>query len=84
MQFDEFTDGDGPVEVDVADVGGDAVPAAPLGGGGIRGLVDPFEQLAAVDRADDAGVGGLDEEPMDRLVAGPVLIGRCGRIGLWE
>ena len=41
---DEFTDADWPVEVNVADVGGDAVAATLLGGGGgVGNLVDPFE-----------------------------------------
>ena len=78
VQFDEFTDGDRPVEVDIADVGGDAVATTPPGGRSVGGLVDPLEQPAAVDRADDAGVGGFDEETMDGFVATrPVRVGCC-------
>jgi hypothetical protein len=43
VHFDKFTHTDGPVEVKVAHGGGDAVTATPLRGGGMGGLVDPFE-----------------------------------------
>ena len=43
VHFDKFTDADGPVEVNVADGGDDAVAATPLCGGGVGSLVDPFE-----------------------------------------
>jgi hypothetical protein len=43
VQFDEFTDADGPIEVDVADACGDTVAGTPLCGSGAGGLVDPFE-----------------------------------------
>ena len=42
VHFDEFTDADGPVEVNVADGGGDAA-ATPVCGDGVGSIVDPFE-----------------------------------------
>ena len=69
VQFDEFTHADGPVEVNVADAGGDAGAATPLCGDGVGGLVDPFEQRAAVDGADVAGVSRSDEDAVNCLVA---------------
>ena len=43
VQLDEFTDADEPVEVKASDVGGDAVAATPLRGGGVGRLADPFK-----------------------------------------
>lgn len=42
--------------------------SAPLGGGSVGDFVDPFEKLAAVDGADNAGVGALDGEPVCSFV----------------
>jgi|SRR6185312_1905328 hypothetical protein len=42
-QLDEIADPDGPVQMQVADVGGEAVATAPLCGGGVGGIVDPLE-----------------------------------------
>jgi hypothetical protein len=43
VNFDKFTNADGPVEMKVANGGGDAVAATPLCGGGVGSRVDPFE-----------------------------------------
>src|ERR1700752_3066613 len=69
LDFDKFPDADGPVEVNIADRGGDAAAAAPLCGGGIGGVVDPFEQFPSVDEAEGADVGALDAGAVVHLVA---------------
>jgi hypothetical protein len=68
LQFDEFTDADGPVEVKVADGGDDAPIATPLCGNAMGGLVDPVEKCAAVDESGDADIRGLDAEAVSCLV----------------
>jgi hypothetical protein len=77
VQFDEFTDADGPVEMGVADVGGDAAAVTPLCGNGVGGLVDPSEQRAAVDGAAVAGVSGVTRKR--RIVLWPWVFG--GTVG---
>ena len=82
VHFDKFIDADGPVEVNVADGGDDAVAATPLCGGGVGSLIDPFEESAAVDEADDADISGLDTEEVDCRVAARLWwAGRLGALG---
>lgn len=69
VELDQLTDVDRPVKMDIANIGGDTVSAAPLSSRGEGHFVDPFEQLAAVHRADRAGVDGFDQEPVNGLVA---------------
>ena len=80
VQFDEFTDADGAVEVNVADAGDDAAAATPLCGDGVGGLVDPLEQRAAADGAAVAGVTMGDQEAADCPVAEGVRW--CRRLGV--
>jgi hypothetical protein len=68
LQFDDFTDADGPVEVKVADGGYDAIAATPLCGNAMGGLVDPVEKCAAVDESGDADIRGLDADAVSCLV----------------
>ena len=69
VELDQLTDVDRPVKMDIANIGGDTVSAAPLSSRGEGHFVDPFEQLAAVHRADRSGVDGFDQEPVNGLVA---------------
>src|SRR5262245_33382758 len=48
LYLDLFPDGDGPVEMQGTDRRHDAAAATPLSGGGVAGMVDPFEQRAGV------------------------------------
>jgi hypothetical protein len=80
VEFDEFTDADGAVEVNVADAGDDAAAATPLYGDGVGGLVDPLEQRAAADGVVVAGVTMGDQEAADCPVAEGVRW--CRRLGV--
>ena len=72
VQFDEFADADGAIEVEVTDGRGHAVAAAPVGGGGEGRVIDPFEQCATVDEPVDADICRHDTVAVDCLVAARV------------
>ncbi len=68
VQHDSFADGDGTVEVEVADRPHHALARTPQLGGGFGELLQPSEQCSAVDDAETADVVATHDEPVNHLV----------------
>ena len=69
VQVDEFAGADGPVEVEVGDVGGHTVSATPLRGDGAACFVYPFQKRRAVHDSDHADIGRPHTEALNQRVA---------------
>src|SRR6185369_7964574 len=70
--LDVVTEADRPAEPDPGDVGGDDVRPRPFAATRVRRLVDPPQDLAAVDGVPTAIGGGCEEAPRDA---------ECGAVG---
>ncbi|MNP50810.1 hypothetical protein D3C76_1450950 [compost metagenome] len=58
---------DGTQEADAPHVDGDRIAAAPAGGAGVAGLIDPLHHHAAVHLAAEVHVGGLGQKLQGQL-----------------